>query len=136
LDTRNHLPLPAEFDHQFKDALYITQGFERNIMVLTQRAFEQIYRTVMSLNLADPLARLLLRMILGTAHEAKIEPGGGIFLPDSLKEFASLTRNVVLVGLGDYFEIWSIEQWNQQEEKLSNVEANSDRFSTLVIATR
>ncbi len=49
--------------------MYITQGFDRNLQVLTAGAFQEIYRKVISLNIADPLARLLLRLILGTATE-------------------------------------------------------------------
>lgn len=136
LDTRNSLPLPADFKEHFKDGVYITQGFDRNLMVLTREAFEQIYTRVMTSNLADPLARLLMRMLLGNAYEAEIDDAGGIRIQQRLKDFASLAHDVILVGLGDYLELWSPEHWNKQEEQLSNVEANTSRFSSLVIVTR
>jgi MraZ protein len=128
--------LPADFKEHFKDGVYITQGFDRNLMVLTREAFEQIYTRVMTSNLADPLARLLMRMLLGNAYEAEIDDAGGIRIQQRLKDFASLAHDVILVGLGDYLELWSPEHWNKQEEQLSNVEANTSRFSSLVIVTR
>lgn len=136
LDTRNNLTLPVEFSEAFKDGAFITQGFDRNLMVLTRDAFEQIYRRVMASNLADPLARMLMRMLLGNAQEAELEPDGSIPIGRHLKDFALLAHNAILVGLGDYLEIWSPEQWNKQEEQLTNVEANHSRFSSLVITTR
>lgn len=136
LDTMNHLPMPAEFGDQFNDGLYITQGFDRNVMILTKSAFEKVYERVTSLNLADPLARILLRMILGTAYHTNIEPDGHIPIPGVLKEFAQLSDDVILIGLGDYVEVWSPELWAQQEEQLVNADANANRFSTLVISTR
>ncbi len=136
LDTRNNLPLPVEFSGAFNDGVFITQGFDRNLMVLTRGAFEQIYQRVMAANLADPLARMLMRMLIGTAQETELEPDGSIPIGKHLKDFALLAQDAILVGLGDYLEIWSPELWNKQEEQLTNAEANQSRFSSLVITTR
>ena len=136
LDTRNILPLPVEFSEAFKDGAFVTQGFDRNLMVLTRGAFEQIYQRVMASNLADPLARMLMRMLLGTAQEIELDPDGSIPIGKPLRDFALLAQDAILVGLGDYLEIWSPEQWNKQEEQITNVEANPDRFSSLVVTTR
>ena len=136
LDTRNNLPLPADFREQFKDGVYITQGFDRNVMLLTRSAFDKVYQRVIAANLADPLARMLSRMILGTAHEAEIAFDGEVPIPTTLKDFASLAQDVVLVGLGDYVEVWSPELWIKQEEQLLDAEANTSKFSSLVVTTR
>lgn len=131
LETDNHLVLPDGIQEDYKDGLYITRGFDRNIMVLTVQAFETIYDRITSLNLADPVARLLLRMILGAAHRTEIESDGRLSIPESLREFANLERAVTIVGQGDFIELWSPDAWNRQEEQLLNVEA--DHFSTLNI---
>lgn len=131
LETDNHLVLPDGIQEDYKDGLYITRGFDRNIMVLTVQAFETIYDRITSLNLADPVARLLLRMILGAAHRTEIESDGKLLIPESLREFANLERAVTIVGQGDFIELWSPDAWNRQEEQLLNVEA--DHFSTLNI---
>ncbi|MGA7606285.1 MAG: division/cell wall cluster transcriptional repressor MraZ, partial [Anaerolineales bacterium] len=57
-------------------------------------------------------------------------------IPDELKEFANLNEDVLLVGQGDYFEIWSADLWNNQESQLRDADTNSDRFSRLNVATR
>ena len=134
LEDKNRLVLPDEFKEEYKDGIYITRGFDRNIMALTLSAFESIYERVMSLNLADPIVRLLLRMVLGNAYRAEITPDWKIDISDILKEAADLEREVIMVGQGDYFELWSPDNWSKQEEKLVNVEAN--QFATLNIASR
>ena len=134
LEDKNRLILPDGFKEEYKDGIYITRGFDRNIMALTLSAFESIYERVMSLNLADPIVRLLLRMVLGNAYRAEITSDRKIDISDILKEAADLEREVILVGQGDFVEIWSPENWGRQEEKLANVEAN--QFSTLNIASR
>ena len=134
LEDKNRLVLPDEFKEEYKDGIYITRGFDRNIMALTLSAFESIYERVMSLNLADPIVRLLLRMVLGNAYRAEITPDWKIDISDILKEAADLEREVILVGQGDFFELWSPENWDKQEEKLVNVEAS--QFAALNIASR
>ncbi len=90
----------------------------------------------MSLNIADPLARLLLRLILGTAHELGLDADGQLTVPQELREFASLQKDILLVGQGEYFEIWASDLWDQQETQLRDAEANASRFSALTVATR
>ncbi len=135
LDPKNRFSVPAAFRAQLSSRMYITQGFDRNLQVLTEHAFQEIYRRVAALNLADPLARLLLRLVLGTATELAVE-NNILMIPDNLKEFANLKDDILLIGQGDYFEIWAPDLWNQQEAQLRDAETNSTRFSVLTIATR
>ena len=134
LEDKNQLVLPDGFKEEYKDGIYITRGFDRNIMALTLSAFDSIYERVMSLNLADPVVRLLLRMVLGNAYRAEITPDWKIDISDTLKEAADLEREVILVGQGDFVELWSPDNWSKQEDKLINIEAN--QFSALNIASR
>jgi MraZ protein len=134
LEPDNRLILPDDVRVAYKDGLYITQGFDRNIMVLTVQAFEAIYNRIMTFNLADPLARLLLRMILSSAHKMEVGRNGEIFLPSPLKEFGAIDQSVVIVGQGDFIELWSPETWKEQVQRLLAAEA--DRFSTLNLSTR
>ena len=135
-DKDMRLSIPSQFREELAGPIYITQGFDRNLLVLTKTAFQEIYRRVGSLNMADPLARILLRMILGTAYELHMDKNGHLMIPAELKEFANLQGDILLVGQGDYFEIWSAALWNNQEAQLKDADANSSRFSKLTVATR
>jgi MraZ protein len=135
LETENRLLLPQEFREDYRDGLYLTQGFDRNIMMLTIKAFDEMYASMTSLNLADPLARLLLRMILGFAHRTEIESNGTIRIPEKLKEFARLDRDVIVLGQGNFSEIWSSEVWSDQETELRDAISNPNRFASLNLST-
>jgi len=134
LETDNRIALPNGIQEEYEDGLYVTRGFDRNIMVLTVDAFESIYDRITSLNIADPVARLLLRLILGSTQQSRIKADGKIQVPEPLKEFANLDREVIIVGQGDYLELWSPDAWKKQEEQLTNVEPN--QFSSLQITTQ
>lgn len=135
MDARNRITVPASFKAELTGGAYMTQGFDRNLQVLTASAFEQLYQQAAALNVADPLARLLLRLFLSSAIELP-QARTSIAIPDSLKEYAGLKENVLVIGQGDYFEIWAPEQWSQQEAELQNVEANAARFASLTLGTR
>ncbi len=136
LNAKNRLSIPSPFREQISEGVYITQGFERNLLVLTTSAFEEIYRRIKLLNMADPIARLLLRMILSTADKSGADNDGFITIPAELVEFAKLDKEVLFIGQGDFCEIWSADLWRKQEVQLKDADSNATRFSTLTVATR
>ncbi len=136
LSNKNRFPVPAAFRQDLAGGGYVTQGFERNLQVLTTHAFQEVSQHAMSLNMADPLARQLLRLILGTAHALETDDQGYLTIPDGLRVFAGLKQEAVLVGQGAYFEIWAPELWTAQEAELGDAESNARRFAALTVTTR
>ena len=136
LDTENLIELPREYQDQFTEGVYVTKGFDRNIMILTAEAFEEVFERITSVNIADPLGRLLLRMILSSAYKAEMDMDGSILISKDLAEFTRLESEAVLVGQGDYVEVWSPDLWKDQEERLMDAEGNAERFASLLVTTR
>ena len=136
LKRTNHLALPAHWRKLIPGGVYLTQGFDQNLQILTVKTFQELYQRITSLNIADPLVRLLSRMILGEASFVEMDEKGNISLPASLMEYANLNGDFVIVGQGNYLEVWSPDQWHQQQAQINNPQANAQRFSAFTIATR
>lgn len=136
LDKKSQFIPPDEFKNYLTSDVYITQGFDHNLWVLSESSFQEIYKKLGSLNITDPLARMLFRLILGTATETGMDDQGYLKIPNSLHAYAHLDKKILLIGQGDYFEIWSPEQWSRQETELVNLEANTNRFSAYELTTR
>jgi len=134
LDDDHQLVLPDAFRKQFEDGAYVTRGFEQNLLIISEREFQEIYKRVAGLNIADPLARLLHRLILGNASKLEPSASGRICLPQDLLSFAGLEKDIVLVGQGDYCEAWAPEYWDKQTTILLDAAANSARFAQLDLA--
>ena len=83
---------------------------------------------------ADPLARLLLRLIIGNASRLDINESGQAQIPAALLSFAGLEKNVVLVGQGNFCEAWAPAYWEKQSILLLDTVANSARFAQLNLA--
>jgi len=135
-DDKGRLTIPSRFRELPIEGAFVVQGLDRNLMVLPPSVFQILYDRMMAMNLTDPTARLLRRIILGNALRVVPDGAGRILISPNLKEFADLKENVVFVGQGDYFEIWSPDLWKEQEVQVSDAEANTQRFAALDLKTR
>ncbi len=131
LDEKGRLMIPARFRELLDGGAYITQGFDRCLMVMTGSYFRQIYDHLNSMNLADPNARLMRRMIFATAYPVEVDKVGRVLVPQNLREFAGLDGEAIVTGQGEYFEVWTPAAWNDQVKQIQDTEANNQRFATL-----
>jgi MraZ protein len=101
-------------------------------MVMTDVHFNQVYERINSMNPADNTTRMLRRLILSNAYAVDVDKVGRILVPQNLRDFIGVgSGELVLAGQGDYFEVWTPEEWQLQMDKLQDVEANEQRFATL-----
>jgi MraZ protein len=128
LNEKSQLTLPSNYRDVMSNTVYITQGFDRNLFLLSPQAFNAIYSHVKATSISDPLARLLSRLFLGGAAEIAVDYLGQIELPLDLCEYAGLSNEITIVGQGEYSEIWSSSLWQKQIDSLNDFDANTHRF--------
>ncbi|MFZ2094995.1 MAG: division/cell wall cluster transcriptional repressor MraZ, partial [Anaerolineales bacterium] len=133
IDNKDRLTVPVRYRELMEEGAYIMRGLDRNLMVLTTKAFEAISQRLDQKSFTDPLTRDLRRLFFGSASRLEIDKVGRILLPDFLCKIANLTseKDAVLVGQGSYFEIWSTDEWALQQQALEEPEANKERFKVL-----
>jgi MraZ protein len=134
LDEKGRLTIPARFRELLNKGAYITQGFDMNLMVMTPEAFEQVLAKITSISLTDPTARLLRRLILSNAFLVEVDKAGRILVPPLSRQFLKLEGEAMVIGQGEYFEIWLPSEWEQQMKNLQDAEANAHRFSAFNLA--
>jgi MraZ protein len=135
LDNKGRLTVPARYREMLEPGAYITKGFEVNLTVMTPAAFANISKQVSEKSYTDPVARLLRRFIFSNGEFVELDKSGRILIPQFLRETANLESEVVLVGVGDSFEIWSPTNWHDQDELLADTKANVERFVAYDIST-
>lgn len=137
LDDKGRLMIPARFRELLEGGAYITQGFDKCLMVMNETYFKQVYERIEAMNLADPTARLLRRLILSNAYPIEVDKVGRILMPQNLRAFLGIENGELIVaGQGEYFEVWTPALWNEQMTELQNTEANNARFSTLDLSKK
>ncbi len=136
IDDKGRLIIPARYRELLENGAYVTQGFEENLMVMTPEYFATISDNVNHMSLTDPKARQLKRLFFSTAEKVEVDKVGRVLIPQRLRDLFGLSGQVMLVGMGDFFEIWSTAQWAKQTENLSDAAANESRFAAFDITAR
>jgi MraZ protein len=131
LDEKGRLMIPARYRELLAAGAFITQGFDKCLMVMTDVHFNEVYERINAMNMADPNARLLRRLILSNAYSVEIDRVGRILVPGNLRQVIELNGEAIVAGQGDYFEVWNPADWYQQMDQLQDVEMNNQRFATL-----
>ena len=131
LDEKGRLMIPARYRELLAAGAFITQGFDKCLTVMTDLHFKQVYDRINAMNLADPTARLLRRLILSNAYPVEIDKVGRILIPQKLREVITLESEAIVAGQGEYFEVWTPSAWNEQMNQLQEIETNNQRFATL-----
>ena len=131
LDEKGRLMIPSRYRELLAAGAFITQGFDKCLMVMTDVHFNEVYERINAMNMADPNARLLRRLILSNAYSVEIDRVGRILIPGNLRQVIALDGEAIVAGQGEYFEVWNPADWNQQMDQLQDVEMNNQRFATL-----
>ena len=120
LDNKGRLAVPAKYRDGLLSfcagRLVVTADPSRCLLVYPQPAWEPIEQKLNSLSSFNPQTRSLQRMLVGNASDVDIDGAGRILVPPPLRQFAGLSKDVVLVGQGAKFELWDEAQWNLQIE--------------------
>ncbi|MDX1437663.1 MAG: division/cell wall cluster transcriptional repressor MraZ [Anaerolineales bacterium] len=135
IDSKGRLIVPARYRDDLVSGAYVTRGFDRNLMVLRDTSFDLVSERLNSFSLTDDHARKLKRFIFSNADWVELDKTGRIRIPQFLMEFAGLQTDVVIVGVGDYFEVWAPSQWEVQTDALENDDSNAEMFSAFDVST-
>jgi MraZ protein len=140
LDIKGRLVMPTRYRERLQERcggkLVITVDKDQCLLLYPMPDWEEVERKLMRLPSFEPRARRLQRLMVGHATELDIDAHGRVLLPPHLREFASLTRDAMLIGQGMRFELWDEEKWNQRrDEWLASEESATDLSADLEALT-
>ena len=136
IDEKGRMTIPARYRDLIVNGAYIYQGFDQNLIVMSNEPYEQIYQQVNQMNMTDPIARQLKRHILSNTDWVEVDKSGRILIPQFLRQAVQIDGTAIVVGVGDYFEIWSPTNWAKQNELIQDVDKNLQRYASYNISIR
>src|SRR5690349_6542022 len=113
LDDKGRLVLPAKFREAMGDGLVITRGQERSIDVRTKADFDRFAEKFQNASQTDGRLRAYGRMLFALASEQVPDKQGRITVTPELREYSSLSRECVVIGIYDRIEIWEPSAWQR-----------------------
>ena len=117
IDAKKRLALPAKFRGELGDKIIITRGIEGCLAVYTETEWKIMSDKLATLTISQAEARSFTRMILAGAMEVTLDKLGRILVPDYLKDYAGLKKNVVVCGLSNRLEVWDSEKWETYKKE-------------------
>ena len=117
IDNKKRLALPAKFRGELGDKVIITKGIESCLVVYTEKEFKIMSEKLSNLTISQSEARSFTRIMLAGAMEVGLDKLGRVLIPDYLKKYAGLKKDVVICGLSNRVEIWDSEEWLSYTKK-------------------
>ncbi len=123
IDEKNRLAIPAKFRADLKQGAIVTKGLDGCLFVYTKAEWQKLVEKISALPLTQSKARTFARMMLMGAMEVSLDKLGRILLPDYLKKFAALKKQVTIGGVYNRLEIWDANRWQAYRNRTEkNVE--------------
>ena len=119
LDDRGRITLPRKIRQELSgETVVLSRGFDKCIFGFDRESWEREAQKHLEGNLIDPKSREIRRYLFAAAENAEIDRLGRILLPAQLKDYASIQKEVVVVGAGDHFEVWTKQAWERQSKTI------------------
>jgi len=117
IDSKKRLALPAKLRKELGNKVIITRGFENCLVVYPQTEWKSVMEELRKLPTGRAESRKFSRAILGGAVEVSLDKLGRVLIPDYLKKYAGLKKNVTVCGLSNKLEIWDTDKWEIYRKK-------------------
>ncbi len=117
LDAKGRLFIPAKLREELGGCFVVTKGLDGCLFVYAQEEWEQLENKINSLPMSK--SRDLQRFFLSSAADVNPDKQGRILLPNTLRRYAKLEKDVTIIGVSRRAEIWSTQVWEEYNEKIT-----------------
>ena len=113
LDAKNRMRIPAKLREELGEGYYITVGTGKCLYVYTKEQMAEVKESLKKVSAYRDRELKAARFILYNTWEAEEDKQGRILLPENLRKYANITKNVTVFKGPTCVEIWSEENWNE-----------------------
>ncbi|MFA7309151.1 MAG: division/cell wall cluster transcriptional repressor MraZ [Patescibacteria group bacterium] len=122
IDEKGRATLPPKYRNLLAEGVVVTRGLDNCLFLYTKKDWEEIAGKLGAMPTTDKAARDYARLMLAGAMDAQPDKLGRIVLPQYLRDFAGLKKDIVVAGLYNRMEIWEAGEWKKYE---AQIEKNS-----------
>ncbi|EKD49486.1 MAG: hypothetical protein ACD_63C00125G0004 [uncultured bacterium] len=124
IDHKGRLAIPAKFKKELLRGAVVTRGLDNCLFVYTKNEWGKLAEKLSTLPISQKNSRAFARLMLAGAMDVSLDSQGRIILPEYLREFAGIGKQVVIAGLYSRLEIWDMRKW-QSYKKSTERESGS-----------
>lgn len=109
IDSKNRMTVPSKFRDQLGGKCMLTKGFDECLYIYTMADFEEMAAKLAALPQSDADFREFIRDFFGNSEYCELDSQGRILIPQNLREYANISKDLVTTGAMNKVEIWSAE---------------------------
>jgi MraZ protein len=134
-DSSGKLTIPAEFSTELGEGLTLTRGIDRCLFIYPAEEWQKLAEKMHGrLPLTNRDARTFARLMFSGAQACTPDQRGQIPLPGSLRRYAGIEGEAVVIGLCTHLEVWSPQRWQEvNDQAMAEGAAVAERLSHLEI---
>ena len=117
IDAKGRLIIPVRFREELGDEFVVTKGMDGCLYLYPFAAWKEFEDKLRNMPLTvNKESRKFARFFMSGATTVELDKQGRILIPPVLREFAGLTKNIVVTGVLDRVEVWDREKWTQYSQ--------------------
>nr|WP_090887478.1 division/cell wall cluster transcriptional repressor MraZ [Evansella caseinilytica] len=125
VDEKGRMIIPAKFREELGPAFVVTRGMDKCLFVYPEQEWRQLEQKLKSLPFTKKDARAFTRFFFSGATECELDKQGRVNLAPTLRSYAQLEKECVVIGVSNRVEIWSKEIWEdyfaESEESFAEI---------------
>lgn len=130
IDSKGRLFIPARFREGLGEKFILTKGLDGCLFVYPPKEWTAIEEKMRSLPFTKADARAFVRFFFSGATECEVDKQGRILIPSSLREYAGLEKETMIIGISTRVEIWSKHRW---EEYSNTAAASAEQLAEKIV---
>lgn len=111
IDSKKRLAIPSKFRKELGKKAVVTRGLDNSLVIYSFQEWKKVAENLQKFPTFQQDSRGFTRIMFSGAAEVEFDKLGRILIPDYLKEYASLKKNIALIGISNKIEIWAKERW-------------------------
>ena len=119
LDAKGRLIMPAKLREDIGEKFIITKGLDGCLFAFSLEEWKNFEQKLRSLPISNKDARAFSRFFFAGAIDCEIDKQGRFLISSNLREFAELTKEVVIIGMDSRLEIWSKDKGQNTDDEIS-----------------
>ncbi|OGH66409.1 MAG: cell division/cell wall cluster transcriptional repressor MraZ [Candidatus Magasanikbacteria bacterium RIFCSPHIGHO2_02_FULL_41_13] len=124
LDDKGRVAIPKKFNPELLSGAVVTRGLDQCLFLYTRSEWNKLAEKLANLPFAQANSRAFSRLMLAGAMDLEMDKQGRIVIPEYLRQFAGIKKNVVIAGLYNRLEIWDAQLWKDYTKR-SEAESTS-----------
>ncbi len=118
LDDKGRIAIPSKFRKALAKGAVVTRGLDTSLFLFPKEEWDKLAQKLASLPLGQSNSRAFARLMLAGAMDVALDKQGRVVLPEYLRAYAIMKKNVVIAGLFTRLELWDETKWETYKKKV------------------